>query len=176
MQPLINNRTWHITLHITVRKIIYKWNTLKTAEIFFPGVEVPASSPQGQNKSLRATSQTLQASVSMVNVKGHGLFGRVSGESLIRTNIKTSGTTSFEHMRPKWRCLVITNSSMFEQSTSAQTSHTNCQARWWRADDLGLFYSHRTWTPCRRWVKPEVLCIPKYSSQMWLELKLDWIA
>lgn len=23
-----------------------------------------------------------------------------------------------------------------------------CQEQWWRCDDLGLFYSPRTWAPC----------------------------
>ena len=50
-----------------------------------------------------------------------------------------------------------------KNSISAQTPHTNCQARWWRADDLGLFCSHRTWTSCSHSVHHELLCIPKYS-------------
>jgi len=48
-------------------------------------------------------------------------------------------------------------------NVSAQTPHTSCQPQWQRADDLGLFCSHRTWTPCSHWVIHELLCIPKYS-------------
>ncbi|MED6286868.1 hypothetical protein CHARACLAT_010458 [Characodon lateralis] len=66
----------------------------------FPGVDVPADSAQGQRMKLRemtenprAPSQTLQASVSRLKVKGHDrtvrettepvwLLGRVDGESL----------------------------------------------------------------------------------------------
>ena len=32
-----------------------------------------------------------------------------------------------------------------------------------RADDVGLFCSHWTWTPCSHWVQHELLWIPKYS-------------
>jgi len=57
-------------------------------------------------KKPRATSQTLQASVSMLKVKGHdstlrkrlnkdGLFGRAAGESLYTTN--TVPEKSSEH-------------------------------------------------------------------------------
>ena len=94
-------------------------------------------------KNSRATSQILQASVRMLNVKvhdctirrrlnKHGLFGRVAGESLfslkrtcqhslglqsyICTNHKTSGTMSFEQTRPKWRCLVKMHGSMFGEN------------------------------------------------------------
>ena len=55
-------------------------------------------------RSLRATSQTPWASVSMLNVKVH-------------------------------------------DGTVRKRPHTNNPARCWRANDLGLFCSHRTWTP-----------------------------
>ena len=39
----------------------------------------------------------------------------------------------------------------WKHSISAQTPQTSCQARWWRADGLGLFCSHGTlqspWNP-----------------------------
>ena len=54
-------------------------------------------------------------------------------------------------------CLVKTKRSIW-----AQTPNTNCQARWEKGDDLGLFCSHRTWTPCSHWVIHELLWIPKY--------------
>jgi len=67
--------------HSTVRKIIHKWQTFKTVAKLFLA------------KNPRATSQTLQASVSMLNVRvydssirkrlnKYDSFGRVAGESL----------------------------------------------------------------------------------------------
>jgi len=57
-------------------------------------------------------------------------------------------------------------------SISEETPHTSSQAQWWRADDLGWFCSHRTWTPCRHWVHHELLCIPK-SSRVKYEANLQ---
>lgn len=36
-------------------------------------------------------------------------------------------------------------------------------AWWWRHDDLGLIFSHRTWTPCNHRVDHALLYIPTYS-------------
>ena len=119
-------------------------------------------------KNPRATSETLQASVIMLNVKvqdstirkklnKYGLFGRVAGKSLfflkrtwqhslclqswIWTNHKTSGTMSFGQTRPKWRCLVIMHSSTFgENQTQPMSTNTSYQ--------LSCHYYSRfhTWT------------------------------
>ena len=141
-------------------------------------------------KNPRATSQTLQASVSVLNVKVHdstirkrlnkyGLFGRVGGESLfslkslqscIWTNHKTSGTMSFGQTRPKWRCLVIMHSST---SGENQTCHTNCQARWWRADDLGLFWDLGTLQSTMNSSVYQSILESNVRPSVW-QLKLGW--
>lgn len=64
---------------------------------------------------------------------------------------------------------------------SAQTTHTNCQAQWWRGDGLELFSSQRTWQPYSHWVDYKSLCILQSSrvkykticpseSKVWLTL------
>lgn len=51
---------------------------------------------------------------------------------------KTSGTMVFSVQRTEWRCLAIKHYlSKTKHSTSAQTAHTNFQARWGTLDDLG---------------------------------------
>jgi len=78
-------------------------------------------------KHPRSTPQTLQASVPMLNVKVHGsttrkrrgkycmtcleglLFSK--NYSCIWTNLNISGTLSFGHLKPKWRCLAIMHSA-----------------------------------------------------------------
>ena len=81
--------------HSTVRKIIHKWKTFKTVanlpRKFTPWSD--CSMFRDTVKNPRATSQTLQASVSMLNVRvydssirkrlnKYDSFGRVAGESL----------------------------------------------------------------------------------------------
>lgn len=121
-----------------------------------------------------ATSQTLHASTSMLNVdvrdstirkRPNKLFGKLPEESFfalkstwqhrislhccIRTNCNTFGSRSFGQMVPKWRCMTIMHSTTYDEQThlvliSAQSPHTNYEARWWRGDDLDLFCNHRT--------------------------------
>lgn len=95
-------------------------------------------------------------------------------ESWIWINHKTSGRVSFRQTRPKWRC---TTSRLVKtkHNISTQKPHTNCQACWGRGDDVGLFGSHRTWTPCchladsKQWVIEYVcFCIfTWYSDEVW---------
>ena len=83
---------------IIERKIIHKWETFKddcrswTSQQVHPKVRL-CNAQRKCKKTPRATSQTLQASVIMLNVKVHdstvrkrlnkyGLFGRVAGENL----------------------------------------------------------------------------------------------
>ena len=77
--------------HSTERKIIHKWKTFRTAVNLNRSGRPSKFTPR--SKTQRATSQTLQASVSMLKVKVHdstirkrlntyGLFGRVAGDSI----------------------------------------------------------------------------------------------
>lgn len=64
-----------------------------------------------------------------------------------------------------WRYLTRIYSAIFDKTKHrkiAQIPHTNCQARWWRVDDLGLFCSHMELYSF--WVNFEVLCKLKYSG------------
>ena len=145
---------------------ILQWRTLNTSfqELASQQVYPPSQTLRCQEKCLktpRATHQTLQASVSMLDVKAHDstvrkglnkyvMFGGFAGErtwqhslglqSYIWINHKASGMMSFGQMRPKWRCfLVIMHSTMHVEnqthSISAQLPHANCQAQWWSPDE-----------------------------------------
>jgi len=47
-------------------------------------------------------------------------------------------------LKKDWTSMVC----LVRMSIITQTYHTNCQVQWWRGDDMGLCYSHRTWAPC----------------------------
>jgi len=88
-------------------------NDLREAVIRFG----PCNVRLAAKKKTRATSQTPQASVSVLNVKVHDStirrrltkygFHNSWCQNCIRINHKTAVTISFEQTRPTWRCLVI---------------------------------------------------------------------
>lgn len=90
---------------------------------------------------------------------------------IIASNCKTSGTMSFGHTRPEWRC------SAEIHSTSAQTTHRNCQhggegvMNWASVAATGptlATFSH--------WVDNELCCVLNYSTAKWETrlLRLGW--
>lgn len=72
-------------------------------------------------------------------------------QKYIWTNHYISGTISVWLMIP---CLTKT-----KHNASPLTPHTNCQAWWWRGDDLSSFCSHRTWDT---WDNNELHHVPEW--------------
>lgn len=54
-----------------------------------------------------------------------------------------------------------TNKQQNKFSISAQISHSNCQAQWWRTDGLGLLCSYRICKPCSDRINQN---IPPYTK------------
>ena len=155
-------------LRLYYKSIILLWERLHPSGIhlrhlpIFPETDAPPNSFQGQTLQCSedlATSQTLQALISMLNVKVHertignrlkkyALLWRVAGESLlflirmwqhslglqscILTNHKTSNVFRTEESKAE---LMVIMAMKAKHNISAQTPPTHCNARWRRADN-----------------------------------------
>lgn len=132
--------------HSTVRKIIHKWKHSRQQD-------VPGNHPKTRLQT--AKHPGLQASCSMLKVKGHDstITNRLKkhgwfwfpGEKKIAAHLrfaKLKKTRLLEQiMRAKRRRLSTTQSGTFGEAK--RSSSYLRSARWWRREDLVLFYSHR---------------------------------
>lgn len=79
----------------------------------------------------------------------------------------TSGSMFFRQKRPKYRGFPL-KQTQYVSTNTYQLSSTVVEAG---GDDLGLFCSNRTWTPCSH----QVSCLTKYfrvkRENIWLAVK-----
>lgn len=114
----------------------------------------------GKSKSYISDSVSMESVsmlVSMLDAKVHhsvGLF--------VRAARKMATWLRFAKLNLEKWIVEVMDSSMFGEDLKKGTNTSN-ELCWWWGDDIGLFSSHRTWTPCSHWVSHELLCIPKYS-------------
>ena len=123
--------------HFTAKKIIHMWKTFK----IFPGVVVPASSPQGQ-KPKNYISDSTGSTVSMLNVKVHdstirkrlnkyGLFGRVANLNKLKQRWKEERTKiPPQPCEPQPRQLITSYRKPLLQLIAAKGGSSSCWIMW----------------------------------------------
>lgn len=96
--------------------------------------------------------------------------------SCVWTNHKISGTMSYGQAKQQRKYLAIMCTHVHKHSMSAQTTHYNWQAWWWKGDDWGLFFSHRNCITKYSRVRREASCptakAKKEVVHKWMPIKL----
>ena len=111
-------------------------------------------------KPPRVLSQSLQASISMLNVRFKFAKLHLDKPQNFWNNVLWTDETQVEMSGHNAQHRVW---QKIKHSISAKTPYTNCDAWWFRGDDLGLFCSQRTWVSHSHWVNHKFLSILKYS-------------
>jgi len=83
--------------------------------------------------------------------------------SCIWTNLNISGTLSFGHLKPKWRCLAIMHSAKLGKTKHISPNTLYQLLEGWWFFGFFFFLLPQGLGTCSHWVEHKLLCIPKYS-------------